>query len=130
MLWKGIADYAQQRGARYLLGCSSITSQEPAVGASAYSELCRKNLASPQWRTRPLPEYDCPLDRLAGEEVKIPKLLRVYLTSARKSACRRRWTGVSRRLIFSQRWIWKNCRHSRASDFWVDRQTIAFETRA
>ena len=32
MLWKGIADYAQQHGARYLLGCSSITSQDPAVG--------------------------------------------------------------------------------------------------
>src|SRR5260221_13511632 len=36
MLWKGIADYAQQRGARYLLGCSSITSQNPAGGASAF----------------------------------------------------------------------------------------------
>jgi putative hemolysin len=79
MLWKGIADYAQQRGACYLLGCSSITSQDPAVGASAYTELCRKNLASPQWRTRPLPEFDCPLNHLAGEEVKIPKLLRAYL---------------------------------------------------
>jgi putative hemolysin len=79
MLWKGIADYAQQRGGRYLLGCSSITSQDPAVGASAYTELCRKNLALPEWRTRPLPEYDCPLDRLAGEEVKIPKLLRAYM---------------------------------------------------
>ena len=46
MLWKGIARYAQARGARYLLGCSSLTSQDPAVGASAYTELCRKNLAS------------------------------------------------------------------------------------
>ncbi len=84
MLWKGIADYATQRGSRYLLGCSSITSQDPAAGASAYTELCRKNLALPEWRTRPLPEYDCPLDRLAGEEVKIPKLLRAYLTIGAK----------------------------------------------
>ncbi|MDD5140211.1 MAG: GNAT family N-acetyltransferase [Verrucomicrobiales bacterium] len=80
MLWKGIADYAKQRGGRYLLGCSSITSQDPAVGASAYSELCRKSLAPPQWRTRPLPEYDCPLDHLADEAVKIPKLLRAYMS--------------------------------------------------
>lgn len=80
MLWKGIADYARQRGARYLVGCSSITSLDPAVGASAYSELCRKNLAAPQWRTLPLPEYDCPLDHLASEPVKIPKLLRAYLS--------------------------------------------------
>jgi putative hemolysin len=84
MLWKGIADYAQRRGGRYLLGCSSITSQDPAVGASAYTELCRKNLALPQWRTRPLPEYDCPLERLAGEEVKIPKLLRAYMSVGAK----------------------------------------------
>ena len=84
MLWKGIADYAQQRGGRYLLGCSSLTSQDPAVGASAYSELCRKNLALPQWRTRPLPEYDCPLDQLAEEPVKIPKLLRAYMSIGAK----------------------------------------------
>src|SRR5882757_1327447 len=64
MLWKGIANYAQQRNARYLLGCSSITSQDPAVGASAYTELCRKNLVPPSWRTLPLPEYSCPLRNL------------------------------------------------------------------
>jgi putative hemolysin len=84
MLWKGIADYAQQRSARYLLGCSSITSQDPAVGASAYSELCRKHLAAPAWRTRPLPEYECPLNHLAEEPVKIPKLLRAYLSVGAK----------------------------------------------
>jgi putative hemolysin len=84
MLWKGIADYAKQRGGRYLLGCSSLTSQEPAVGASAYSELCRKNLASPPWRTLPLPAYDCPLDQLAAEPVKIPKLLRAYMSIGAK----------------------------------------------
>ena len=84
MLWKGIAGYAQQRGARYLLGCSSLTSQDPAVGASAYSELCRKNLASPTWRTQPLPEYECPINHLAEEPVKIPKLLRAYLSVGAK----------------------------------------------
>jgi putative hemolysin len=84
LLWKGIADYAQRCGARYLLGCSSITSQDPAVGASVYTELCRKNLVSSSWRTKPLPEYDCPLLQLAGEEVKIPKLLRAYLSVGAK----------------------------------------------
>src|SRR5258706_1803026 len=73
MLWKGIAGYAQQRGARYLLGCSSVTSQDPEVGASAYSELCRKNLPPPPWRTKPLPEYDSPLSHLPGEELKLAK---------------------------------------------------------
>ncbi len=84
MLWKGIADYATQRGARYLLGCSSITSQDPAMGASAYTELCRKHLAELPWRTRPLPEYECSLRQLAGEPVAIPKLLRAYLSVGAK----------------------------------------------
>jgi putative hemolysin len=84
LLWKGIADYARLRGARYLFGCSSITSQDPAVGASAYADLCRRYLASPACRTRPLSAYDCCLDHLAAEPVKIPKLLRAYLALGAK----------------------------------------------
>ena len=84
LLWKGIADYARQHGGRYLFGCSSITSQDPAVGASAYADLCRSHLAQPQWRTNPLDTYDCSLNQLAAEPVKIPKLLRAYLTLGAK----------------------------------------------
>ncbi len=84
MLWKGIADYAKQRGVRYFLGCSSLTSQDPEVGASAYSELCRKSLAAPAWRTLPLPEYECPLQHLTEERVKIPKLLSAYMSLGAK----------------------------------------------
>ena len=79
LLWKGIADYARQHGGRYLFGCSSLTSQDPAVGASAYAGLYRNHLAPPPWRTRPLAAYVCPLDQLTAGPVKIPKLLRAYL---------------------------------------------------
>ncbi len=84
MLWKGIADYATARGGRYLIGCSSLTSQAAAVGASVYADLCRKDLAAPQWRTDPLPAFDCSLNQLATEPVKIPKLLRAYLSLGAK----------------------------------------------
>jgi putative hemolysin len=84
MLWKGIADYAKARSARYLIGCSSITSQDAAVGASAYSDLCRKHLAPVEWRTRPLGAFDCPLNQLLEDAPKIPKLLRAYLTLGAK----------------------------------------------
>jgi putative hemolysin len=84
LLWKGIADYARQHGARHLFGGSSLTSQDPAVGASAYTDLCRKHLAPAQWRTQPLAAYDCSLRELAAEPVKIPKLLRAYLTLGAK----------------------------------------------
>jgi len=78
-LWKDIADYARRHAARYLFGCSSLTAQDPAVGASAYADLCRHHLAPPRWRTGPRPAFDCPLHELAVEPVKIPKLLRAYL---------------------------------------------------
>src|SRR5216117_3352324 len=84
LLWRGIADYARQRGGRYLCGCSSITSQNPAVGASAYSDLFRKHLAAVEWRTNPRPAFDCPLDHLTEEPPKIPKLLRAYLSIGAK----------------------------------------------
>ena len=84
LLWKGIADYARERGGRYLIGCSSLTSQEPAAGASAYTELCRNHLADHPWRTDPLPSHECPLDLVTEEPVSIPKLLRAYLTVGAK----------------------------------------------
>jgi len=84
LLWKGIADYALQHGARYLIGCSSLTSLDPAVGASAYADLCRRHLAPAAWRTRPMEAYDCSLNQLAAEPVAIPKLLRAYLTLGAK----------------------------------------------
>lgn len=84
LLWKGIADYAQQHGGRYLIGCSSITSQDPAAGASAYSELCRKNLVDLPWRTQPLPAFECDLHAVTEEKTEIPKLLRAYMTVGAK----------------------------------------------
>lgn len=84
MLWKGIADYARKCHGRFLCGCNSLTSQDPAVGASAYTDLCRRNLAPVEWRTVPRPRFDCSLEQLATEPVKIPKLLRAYLSMGAK----------------------------------------------
>jgi putative hemolysin len=84
LLWKGIADYARLHGGRYLLGCSSLTSQDPRVGAAAYTVLCRHHLAPFQFLTKPLPTFDCPLQELVAESPKIPKLLRAYLTIGAK----------------------------------------------
>lgn len=81
LLWRGIAAYATERNARYLVGCSSLTSQSPSEGAAVYARL-RDFLAAPSLRTVPWPAYQFPLDghtwlaRLA----KPPKLLRAYLS--------------------------------------------------
>src|SRR5207245_5608894 len=39
LLWHGIAQYAVDRGGRYLLGCSSLTSQAPAHGTAVYGAM-------------------------------------------------------------------------------------------
>lgn len=84
LLWKGVAQYTLENGGRYLFGCSSLTSQDPAVGATAYVDLAANHLAPPQWCTRPIPACVCPLDNLSPVPVKIPKLLRAYLSLGAK----------------------------------------------
>lgn len=86
LLWRGIADYAHARGARYLVGCSSLTSQSPAEGLAAYGQLAQRNLAAEAWRTRPLPAWRCEADdadvaRWAQRGVKIPRLMTAYLAA-------------------------------------------------
>jgi putative hemolysin len=84
LLWKGISAYARQRGGRYLIGCSSLTSQNPLDGVSMYVELRKKHLIPSPWRTHPLAAFACPLDQLAGRPPKVPKLLAAYLSLGAK----------------------------------------------
>jgi putative hemolysin len=78
LLWKGIALYARERGARYLVGCSSITSQHAGDGAAVYRNLAR-HLAPPDWRTQPVASFACPLDASSSPAPRIPRLLSAYL---------------------------------------------------
>lgn len=79
LLWQGVADYARERGARYLCGCSSLTSIDPTVAASAYQALWPAHQSPPPFHTHPTPAFACALDQLHPTPVKIPKLLRAYL---------------------------------------------------
>jgi len=81
LLWRGIAAYAKERQARYLIGCSSLTSQDPSAGSAMY-DLLRPYLADPALRTTPLPDYDMAMLPAGSTNVKIqpPKLLRAYLS--------------------------------------------------
>lgn len=84
LLWKGIAAYAREHGGRYLIGCSSLTSQNPLEGASMYAELQRKHLIKPEWQTRPWPALACPMEKLMERPPKVPKLLAAYLSLGAK----------------------------------------------
>ena len=83
LLWRGIAQYAIGHGGRYLIGCSSLTSQDPAHGTAVY-EAMREHLVDPQLRTTPQPAFAMPLISPEGASDKIPKLLRAYLAVGAK----------------------------------------------
>jgi putative hemolysin len=79
ILWRGIAMYARSQGARYLLGCSSLTSQDPAEGAAVYRQIAEKYLAPAAFRTSPTPAYTFDLPAAGGSAGKIPRLMAAYL---------------------------------------------------
>jgi putative hemolysin len=80
LLWHGISRYAKETGGRYLIGCSSLTSQDAFEGWVTYRRLDR-HLAPPSLQTVPTPAYRLQplvLD-LPDELPDPPKLLRMYL---------------------------------------------------
>lgn len=105
LLWRGIAQYANDMGLRYLIGCSSLNSKDPAEGWQMYRELERFRV-SPEFETVPTGAYVCPIEQpdvhpndknlplgAPGADAqrdsnpersvpptKVPKLLKTYLT--------------------------------------------------
>jgi putative hemolysin len=87
LLWRGIAIYAVERKARFLIGCSSLTSQDPVEGAAMYQEL-RPYLVGPEWQTYPRLEFSIgETSRQSASPTPATassKLLRAYLTIGAK----------------------------------------------
>jgi putative hemolysin len=94
LLWRGIAQYANHMGLRYLIGCSSLTSKDPAEGWLVYRQL-EAYWVSSEFMTEPTAAFACPIEQGSGHtqspipseemphnppaEVKVPKLLKTYL---------------------------------------------------
>jgi putative hemolysin len=85
MLWKGIASYATLCNARYMIGCSSISSQDESEGLALYRDLKEKYLVEPSLQTSPRPAFECRgFARLYNQRSdnappRAPKLFRAYL---------------------------------------------------
>jgi len=85
LLWRGIAAYAKEHRARYLVGCSSLTSQDPKAGSAMYVSL-QQYLTGPALRTTPHQDFEIPIlpDDPNSSIVQPPKLLRAYLSIGAK----------------------------------------------
>ena len=85
LLWRGIAMYAIERKACYLIGCSSLTSQCLQEGSDMYTSLL-EFLAEPAFRTGPQTHFCFPISAPTPRAafVRPPKLLRAYLSIGAK----------------------------------------------
>lgn len=82
LLWRGLAKYLELSKKRYLFGCCSLTSQNPAEAEAVYSYLYQNNFVHPQFDVPVQPEVECislAKDYSFNEEVAIPQLFRLYL---------------------------------------------------
>ena len=84
LLWRGIAIYATERRARYLIGCSSLTSQDGGAGLGMFEALRGEHLAEERFRTVPVGDYAICADASATSRPSVPKLLRAYLSLGAK----------------------------------------------
>jgi putative hemolysin len=79
LLWKGIAMYSALCNARYLIGCSSLTSQDENEGMVLYHELRDRYLVEPPLRTEPHPGCRCNVTEETVASPPPPRLFRAYL---------------------------------------------------
>ncbi|MEI6322268.1 MAG: GNAT family N-acyltransferase [bacterium] len=80
LLWKELVRYVMSHQGRYMIGCSSLTSQDPALGKAMYLRFEReKYLVEEALRTLPMPDFALPDVEPLAESPPPPKLLRAYL---------------------------------------------------
>jgi putative hemolysin len=79
LLWSGLAQYMQEHGYDYILGCASMSMADGGhAAAAAYRRLSQKHLSPPEYRA--FPRCALPLQQLNAEVTPvIPPLIKAYL---------------------------------------------------
>jgi len=80
MLWKEIVRYVLKNDARFMIGCSSLTSQDPSLGHAMYRKFSKEGaLAGVAFFTKPRAQFALPAAEPLNPCPPPPKLLRAYL---------------------------------------------------
>ena len=82
LLWRGLAQYMLSKRKRFLFGCCSLTSQDPAEGNQMLAQLTRDGHMHATLLVPPKPGYVCDGERSVASprlDLKIPKLFATYL---------------------------------------------------
>lgn len=78
LLWRGLARYLDWNGKRFLFGCCSLTSQDPAEGRALYERLVKMDQIHPSLYAVPRPDYACEAEPLAIMDAAQPRLPRLF----------------------------------------------------
>jgi putative hemolysin len=84
LLWRGMVAYLRHHRKRYFFGCSSLTTQDPALGLATHEHLLARGFGHPTLEIQPLPAYACVATGPCTDRVKVPKLFAMYLRQGAK----------------------------------------------
>jgi len=82
LLWRGLALYLSTFKKRYLFGCCSLTSQDPAAGLVLLRQLEERCVLHPEYVVAPIAGLECVCsdeDRRRCGPVELPTLFEMYL---------------------------------------------------
>ena len=85
LLWKGLALYVAHNQVRYLFGCCSLTSQDPAEGSAVLRYLQERDRMHSEWSVPPAAGCECPIDPEVEPANGVPTLFRAYLRYGAKA---------------------------------------------
>lgn len=87
LLWKGIAEYIQKTGAKYLFGCASVQTTDLLEASLLLGDLRERGLSSSEYGVRPTPDYRSELlavKSTGAEKSEIPALIQSYILAGTK----------------------------------------------
>src|SRR5262249_2614466 len=91
LLWRGLSEYVRHINAKFLFGCSSVKTTDPAEVVAVQDRLRSLGHTTEEYEVKPLPGCQMNLDRVkqtksAHGQTLIPPLLDAYLRAGARVA--------------------------------------------
>ncbi len=85
LLWRGIVEYIKATDSKFLFGCASVQTVDPAVAGSILGHLQSQGLSSNEYNVKPTLKYRSTLEISTPEvEPEIPALIQSYIKAGAK----------------------------------------------
>jgi putative hemolysin len=87
LLWKGIAEYIRKTDTKYLFGCASVQTEDPALASRLLAYLRAKGLSSEEFGVEPVGQYRTTLPAATADDStakELPALVQSYILAGAK----------------------------------------------